>query len=337
MTASVPPASPGPGASHDPAATEEAADWLIRITADPAEKDSAAFQAWHGDQANARAFARASNAWDIAALVGPDLAAELAEEFDIQAEAAPRPARRPRNSRRWSLLWPGGVALAASLLGAVWLDMVRPDLRRSLSADHTTAPGELLDFALSDGSRALLDGGSALDFVADTVSRQVTVLAGAAWFDVTKDGRPFTVRLGETEIRALGTRFGVRDCGTCLEVTLEEGSVEVTAPGHPPVIMQPGQQLRLVPGRPAQILGLESPEALAWREGRYVFYDAPLREVAGVLSRHGAGAVLFTSEALAERRISGSIRLDTAQDELQAMAEAMGFQILPLPGGSLLR
>lgn len=299
----------------------KAAEWLVAIAAEPGTEQDPAFRAWlDADPANARALDEARLAWQIAGTVAPELAA---------------PA--PRRTWSWPrLLRPAGLALAACALAAVWLDLVRPDLRLRLSADHVAAPGALRDLALTDGSRALLDGGSALDFAADAAGRRATLLKGAAWFDVEKDGRPFTVRLGETEIRALGTRFGVRDCGACIEVTLEEGSVEIAAPGLAPVRLSPGQQLRLHPGQEPQVAGVDAPEALAWREGRYVFYDVSLREVASVLARHGAGAVFFADETLASRRISGSIGLEDAGAELGALSEALGFRIIPLPGGNLL-
>ncbi|VDC22933.1 FecR family protein [Pseudogemmobacter humi] len=298
-----------------------AARWLVAIAADPAVERSPALCAWlEADPANARALDDARLVWQIAGTVAPELAA---------------PA--PRRTWNWPrLLRPAGLALAACALAAVWLDQVRPDLRLRLSADHVSAPGPLRDLALADGSRALLDGGSALDFAADAAGRIATLRQGAAWFDVAKDGRPFTVRLGETEIRALGTRFGVRDCGACVEVTLEEGSVEIAAPGFAPLRLSPGQQLRLLPGQEPRVAGVDAPEALAWREGRYVFYDVSLREVASVLARHGAGAIFFADETLASRPISGSIGLEDAGAELGALSEALGFRIIPLPGGNLL-
>ncbi len=307
---------------------DTAAAWLVGIARDPALEQDPALQAWlAADPAHRRAYDDATMAWQIAAALGPELLAETGPE-----PSAPVPFR----PRRRAALWAGGMALAASLLGVAWLNQVRPDLRLSLTADHASRPGELLDFALSDGSRAVLDGGSALDFAADTLSRQVTLLNGAAFFDVGKDGRPFTVRLGQTEIRALGTRFGVRDCGDCVEVSLEEGSISVSAPGMADLILSPGQQLRLIPGEASHIAGQDAPESLGWRDGRYAFYDVTLREVAGVLSRHGAGAVLFSDEALAARKISGSINLGDATSELQALSEVMGFRLITLPGGYLL-
>ncbi|WP_112312031.1 FecR family protein [Pseudogemmobacter bohemicus] len=318
-------ASRAPGEAEAAKREAEAARWLVDLIADPAARQDAGFQAWAGDPANARAFATAEKAWDMAA----DLAPDLAREF-------PRQERPVGRSWRWPRLLPAGLAMAALALAGIWLDQVRPDLRLALLADHASRAGAAQALALSDGSRLVLDGGSALDFADLADGRQVTLLGGAAFFDVAKDGRPFTVRLGRTTVRALGTRFAVRDCGGCIEVTLEEGRVEVATDGGVALALEPGQQLRQVADGPERIRAVDLPAALAWREGRYTFYDAPLRDVAGVLERHGAGAIFIRNPALAGRTISGSIDLGDAPAELEALAEAMGFRIIPLPGGQLL-
>ena len=311
----------------------EAADWVVRIAANPALEDDPAFHDWLAmGEDRARAFANARLAWQIAAEVGNSVPVDQA------------PARRPFRL----LPSPGGAlgpamacaGLAALTLTALWLDMVRPDLRLHLSADHVTRPGPAQGFALLDGTRTLLDGGSALDYAEDGATRRVTMRSGAAYFDVTKGERPFSVRLGDSEVRALGTRFEVRDCGDCMIVTLEEGRVEVLGPGGRSVaVLEPGQQLR-IPARSGAAMPVaervDLSEALAWREGRYAFYDIRLREVTGILQRRGAGAIVIANGAVADRRITGSISLADPAAELAALVEALGLRLVPLPGGQLV-
>ncbi|REF71790.1 hypothetical protein E3U25_09620 (plasmid) [Paracoccus versutus] len=311
----------------------EAADWVVRIVADPALEHDPAFRRWlGGGKDRARAFADARLAWQIAGEVGGT----------VMAGTQPiRPAgQRPAGTGRgWFRPLAAGLALGACAMAALWLDLARPDLRLRLLADHVARPGAAQDLALPDGSRTLLDGGSALDYAEDAATRRVTLRSGAAFFDVQRDGRPFSVRLGGNEVRVHGTRFEVRDCGGCMLVTLEEGRVEILDPqGQSLAMLEPGQQARIPaqPGARPLVQRVDVPDALSWREGRFTFYDASLREVAGVLQRHGAGAILFASETLARRPITGSISLADPRGELEALAEAVGFRILPLPGGSLL-
>ncbi|WP_323717822.1 FecR family protein [Paracoccus aminovorans] len=297
----------------------EAAEWMVRLVGDPALKDDPAFRDWLArDPAHARAFSDARLGWEIAAEVGASV-------------RAPVPQRR-----RFRLPLAAGLGFAAAALAGLWLDTVRPDLLGRMTADHVTAPGPVQALVLPDGSQAVLDGGSALDYAEDAVGRRVT-LRGAAYFDVKKDGRSFTVTSGDTQVRVLGTRFALRDCGGCTIVTLVEGRVQVddTRTGTQ-TVLAPGQQLRLGADAAPAPVPVDADQALAWREGRFIFYDASLREVAAMLERHGAGRILFADAALAGRPVSGSILLSDPGAELQSLAEAMGFRIIPLPGGKLL-
>lgn len=298
---------------------QQAAKWMLAIRANPALHEDDAFRRWLAlDPANVRAFSDAGMAWDIAA--------ELAEPVAL-------PAPRARFWMRRAVTSFASAAVALVLTGA-WVDQVRPDLRLHLTADYVAAPGAARTIDLPDGTQAVLDGGSALDFTQDGDARRVTVLAGAAYFDVKKDGRSFTVSLGDTSVRALGTRFDVRDCGGCALVTLEEGRVEVTSDAAAPLELSPGQQLRVAAS--PTLREIDPSEALSWRQGRYTFQDASLREISGVLERHGAGAIIFGDDKLADRVISGSINLSDPEQELRALSRALGFRIIPLPGANLL-
>lgn len=305
----------------------EAAEWVVRIADDPALEDDPAFRRWlEGGADRARAYSNAQRAWQIAARVGGRV-----------PDATPFPATRL--TRRFPLPSFGRLVAASTvsglaILGALWTDMVRPDLRQNLLADHVVRPGPAQDVALPDGTRMLLDGGSALDYAEDAATRRVTIRSGAAYFAVSRDGRPFSVRMDGTEVRVLGTRFEMRDCGGCILVTLEEGSIEVRDPhAQGPTVLEPGQQMRIEAGEPPVITQVDISQALIGREGRYTFYDTTLREVTGVLQRRGAGTILFATEALATRPITGSINLDDPLSELAALADALGLRLMPLPGG----
>jgi transmembrane sensor len=299
----------------------EAAEWTVRLAADPMLEQGADLRDWlAGDPAHATALADARRAWQIAAEVG----------VGVRMPAA-------RRRRRFRLPPVVGTGLAAAMLAGFWLDLVRPDLWQRLRSDHATPPGAAQALVLPDGTRAVLDGGSALDYAEDAGSRSVILRGGAAYFEVLKDGRSFTVSAGDTRVRALGTRFEVRDCGGCTLVTLAEGRVQVDD-GRSGVhtVLEPGQQLRLAAGGTPLPLPVDADQALAWRDGRYIFYDASLREVAAMLERHGAGRILFADEALAASPVSGSILLSDPAAELQSLAEAVGFRVISLPGGKLL-
>ena len=219
----------------------------------------------------------------------------------------------------------------------LWVGVLRPDLWLRLSADHVAALGEVRALTLEDGSRVLLDGGSAIDTDLSGEVRRVVLREGSAYFDVRPDGRSFVVQLGTTEVRVLGTRFGLQLVGEGSIVTLESGSVEVSGNGVAPVTLTPGQQLRQEAGRPPDLREVSAEEALGWREGRVTFYDVPLAEVTDKLARSGVGPILLARPGLGARRVSGSLRLEEPERDLARLAAGLGLDIVRLPGLTLLR
>ncbi|BDD10579.1 hypothetical protein FUAX_30110 [Fulvitalea axinellae] len=106
--------------------------------------------------------------------------------------------------------------------------------------------GERLVLYLSDGSRVLLGGGSALVYPKRFGPKNRTVaLNGEAEFEVTKDAsRPFSVLTESGEVNVLGTVFRVRARENSQEqaVSLLEGSVLVR-------FTDTGKEFRLKPGQ----------------------------------------------------------------------------------------
>jgi hypothetical protein len=118
-------------------------------------------------------------------------------------------------------------------------------------AQVKTEPGGALWLQLPDGSRAGLTGASEVQL--DTLEDKAVGLSLASGNLVMMarhlPDRMLTVKAGEVEVRDIGTRFLVsRDLSRVL-VAVEEGVVEVNAPGS---------KLTLTAGRSAE-----------WREGRF--------------------------------------------------------------------
>jgi len=148
---------------------------------------------------------------------------------------------------------------------------------------------------LSDGSIVHLNYGSKIKypqyFAGET--REV-ILAGEGYFEVVRNPeKPFLVKTGKLNVKALGTSFNVlaypdRDI---VETTLLEGKVvleKADCPGKAGTIgsMVPGQQVRYnkitAAVKSAQV---NVEKYIAWKDGKLVFDDATLDQVAERLSR----------------------------------------------------
>ena len=148
---------------------------------------------------------------------------------------------------------------------------------------------------LGDGTRVWLNGNSQLEYpVRFLGGERVVSLRGEAYFEVAKDAaHPFIVRTESLYTKVLGTSFNIKAYAEEQEVsaTLLEGSVEVSLPDETGT---PAGRRTLVPGMQARI-SAESPaisvrevvaeDAVAWREGKFVFTDEDMVTVLHTLAR----------------------------------------------------
>jgi hypothetical protein len=97
-----------------------------------------------------------------------------------------------------------------------------------------TLPGKDLNIQLTDGSKVLMYGNSDLRFPAgSTAGKRAVALQGEAYFEVAKNGSPFTVQARDMEVEVLGTEFNVKAYKANGPVTtsLFTGKVRLKAPG----------------------------------------------------------------------------------------------------------
>ena len=134
--------------------------------------------------------------------------------------------RRTRRSwrRRTAALTLAGVALIVGSWG--WLHF------GALRSEFTDA-SQTLRRELPDGSVVELKSAAEIAVDYNDAMRNVALLRGAAHFKVAKDlSRPFVVRTGGVEVRAVGTEFTVDLGQTSVEIAVEEGRVAEIGRAH---------------------------------------------------------------------------------------------------------
>lgn len=180
---------------------------------------------------------------------------------------------------------------------------------------------------LPDGSVAWLNASSSLRFPTRfSGSRRTVVLTGEAYFEIAKNKRqPFIVTAGNISVTVTGTKFNVKAYPDepYVSTTLEEGSVELTQTDirdKRPVKLEPGYQGRY---EHQQIMVQEAhlEEALAWKNGQFVFRSEPLGNIMRTLSRWYDVEVSFSDPAANGLRFTGSIRKYGSIQEVLAMLE----------------
>lgn len=308
--------------SHNPdtrhGTDAEAAAWLVRLDRSAGAQSADAHRAWLGqNEGNAASFERAEEVWAML----PRAAA--------QAQVPINRAPMSVSNTRWAM-----AACIALMMVAV------AALMTQLSGPQTlqTAPGERTIERLADGSIASLDTMTRISVDFNQKRRAVTVDEGEAVFDVAHDpARPFIVRAGNLKVRAVGTRFVVRNVGTDTSVTLLEGRIAVTRLGasgkERPVelvqggrSLQVGDRLRLTVNGGARSDHRVVEDIAAWRRGRVVFDDVPLGEAVTEINRYG-GERLAVGTDVAGLAISGSFSTNDPASFAEAVSALHGLNV----------
>jgi transmembrane sensor len=192
---------------------------------------------------------------------------------------------------------------------------------------------------LSDGSLVRLNNASKIVYpesFPDSI-RQVQLI-GEAYFDVAAESRPFVVFTKNARIRVLGTEFNVWTRNEETRVIVKEGrvsfrSLESDETGLVLVENQMAvckEDLQPVETQPANPIGL-----LGWLEGRIVFDETRLKEVADELSRIYDVEIGLQNPELDSLSISGSFQKKPLEEILEAICLTLDLEYRFEGGGGM--
>jgi ferric-dicitrate binding protein FerR (iron transport regulator) len=249
-----------------------------------------------------------------------------------------RPAAVPARQRtRWyaSPLLRVAALLAVVIGTAVLLSPPHDAFFAAPLRSYATTAGERTTLRLGDGSRIVLGPASELRLPSRFAREQREVhLRGTAYFEVAPDpDRPFRVHAGGTVTRVLGTRFVVRAYAgdPTVEVGVAEGRVAVRADATPEsraLALSGGQVGQLGPRGAARVLERPSLDPLfGWMQGRLVFRERPLGEVARELERWYGVRFRIPDSQLATRRITLSFQDAPLEEVLEVITASLGAKV----------
>lgn len=152
----------------------------------------------------------------------------------------------------------------------------------------STPKGGQYRISLPDGSQVWLNAASRLTFptVFTGESRRVE-LVGEAYFEVARNKKlPFRVITPKEEVEVLGTHFNVnsyRDEESST-VALLEGKVKVSLPSLEFKVLNPGEQT-IVKGESLEVHPVDLSEAIAWKNGEFMFHNESMKSVMQKIAR----------------------------------------------------
>jgi transmembrane sensor len=266
-------------------------------------------------------------AWQRAELVS--------RKFNMLPGALSMPAlgRKTRADRRTAVKT---LAVLLTAAPAGWLAW-RASPAREWMADQRTATGERRELRLPDGTRIQLNTATAIDVAYDAKQRLVRLRAGEILIDTAPDTvassdpayRPFVVETAQGRLRALGTRFVVRqyeDRRSHLAVL--EGAVEIRpddARGLA-VVLKAGEQAGFSASAVGEVTAV-GPEADDWSRGVLRAKNMRLQDFLAELGRYRPG-VLRCDPAVADLRVSGVFQLRDTGPVLDSLPQALPVDVL---------
>ncbi len=307
-----------------PAMVSRAAQWAAELDGDnisPAQR--AACESWCAQDVRHRLAFDRMRALDQ----------RFADLAPAERAALSNSLRRSAKSRRM------GAGFAALLLmaGSAWLAGHSLSVRQYFP-DLRTAPGDIREVALADGSTLHVDTDSAVSRSLTGEARLVSLFRGRVMAQVARDpARPFIVETADGTATALGTRFSVARDAEGTTVTVIESRVRACATAlvrQSCVDLRAGDRVRLSNGAIERLPTVDVERASAWSKGWLEADDMPLTEALAELNRYRDRPIRFDPAALRDMRITGSYPLRDSDRALAAIAETSGLWINQSGGNS---
>lgn len=303
----------------DPGIVQQAARWMARLWSDDAsEADRLGCARWRAQAPEHE------EAWQRLQV----MAGKFAAIPDPAARNALKSASGQGVTTRRKAMQMLGFLIATG--GAVQL--VRgSDAWLLMSSDYVSTVGKIREMTLLDGTQVVLNTDSAIDVAYSAGERRIILRAGEILITTAPDNapqhRPFIVEGRHGALRALGTRFMVRQREDDSSLAVLQGAVEIR-PRH-----RPQSPVRIDAGSRAdfsaeQVGAVEAAgeNAASWSRGVLIAEQMPVRDFVAELARYRSG-VLRCAPVIGDMKVSGVFSLRDTDRALQNLTLGLPLQI----------
>ncbi|MBI5381597.1 MAG: FecR domain-containing protein [Opitutae bacterium] len=323
----------------------QASQWAVRRSEGLTASEEQALATWLAeDGAHAAAFAR---------MTGMAEALKRARGIGVGYAVVTQLSARQHRRRQRRLVAAAAAVVLFSAVGWWAKGSLWPAAQPALAVANAFEPIR----RLTDGSMVELNTGAEIAVRYDKHVRRVELVRGEALFRVEKDpGRPFIVRAGEIEVRAVGTAFNVRIQSSAVEVLVTEGKVGVDdtkrnqsllpqTPTAAAPVLEAGQ--RLVVAAPADagaapsvqiapVAAAEIAQSLAWRQPRLEFDGVTLAQAAHEMNRENQLQIVVADPTLQALHVSGTFLRNDPRTFARLMAASLGLKVEARGDGELV-
>lgn len=194
---------------------------------------------------------------------------------------------------------------------------------------------EVRTIQLPDGSEVALNNFTTITYPRKFKNKYREVrISGEAYFEVTSDkNHPFIVQTGTVNVEVLGTHFNVEayDRDSEVKTTLFEGSVAVSNKEETvKTILIPNERAiyNKVEGSLTKETATDAWTNISWKEGKIIFINQPLKEIARQLTNTFNTPILIENETLKDYKMTGRfVDGESLNEILQLLQTAGNFEI----------
>lgn len=178
--------------------------------------------------------------------------------------------------------------------------------------------GNRMKIILPDSSIVWINNETKFKYTSDFTSNRVVELSGEAYFNVHHDSKhPFVVKIGDQQIKVLGTRFSVNAYpeDKLIETSLISGSVEFETNsainGKSSFLLEPGYSLFYDKQNNAVTQQkIQSSYYEYWENGMYAFKDESLESLSVKIKRIFNVEIVFEDDFLKNKTYTGTININ---------------------------
>jgi transmembrane sensor len=301
--------------------TQFAADWYTRMhSGDLTHRDYEQFVHWlASDPANREEYAALEMVWSSLETVKDSVCVNDAEDKSSWSEWTHAIIERIKESLIITV--PMATAVVAVIVTLFLFSANDVQI-------YTTARGEQIAVELNDDSSINLNSDTELIVKFTDDYRTVELVRGQAFFTVAHDPlRPFVVKAGNGEVRAIGTAFDVEKMEELITVTVLEGRVEVLQMFNSAEIqinrreeIKANEQVSFAEvGTLSKAQFVDPNEAFSWRTGMIDFDNQPLSEVIEKMNRYSAKQIILVDAEVKSLRISGVFKIGDSDALIRAL------------------
>jgi transmembrane sensor len=200
----------------------------------------------------------------------------------------------------------------------------------------STPRGGQYQLQLPDGTKVWLNSVSSIKYPAKFSEKERRIeLVGEAYFEVAKqlvNGKrvPFIVATNLQQIKVLGTHFNIKAYSNDddARTTLLEGSVmvaktDLASNRNQNILLKPGEQAIIKSKGNIQVKSVDVSEAIAWKNGYFVFEDADIQSIMESLSRWYDIDVIYKGE-ITKHKFGGAFPRTSNINDLLKHLQAFG-------------